>query len=114
MGTRWFARHETFHAWAKAAGLRNLSTCALEELGFIRVSIQAFGYTLGQAQTALADMKSHLGGFIEQAPSPQLPGWATTAAKTSDAYLVQLASSAGLRLATFDTGVGDPVSVLIR
>lgn len=106
--------HAAFHAWAKATGLRNLNTCAHAELGFIRVSMQVFGYTLAQAQTALAEMKPQLGGFLEQAPPPQLPNWATTAAKTSDAYLVQLATVAGLRLATFDTGVSDPRVVLIR
>lgn len=106
--------HATFHAWAKVNGLRNLSTCALVELGFLRVTMQVFGYTLGQAQTALAEMRPHLGGFIEQAPSPLLPSWATAAAKTSDAYLVQLATAAGLRLATFDSGLSDPVALLIR
>lgn len=106
--------HAAFHSWAKASGLRNLSTCALVELGFIRISMQVFGYTLAQAQEALADMKPHLGGFIEQAPSPQLPDWASTAAKTTDAYLVQLATTKGLRLATFDSALSDPSVVQIR
>ena len=106
--------HASFHVWAKTTGLRNLNTCAPVELGFVRVSMQVFGYSLAQAQLALADMKQHLGGFIERAPSPQLPGWATTAAKTSDAYLVQLAKTEGLRLATFDAALSDPVVVRLR
>jgi predicted nucleic acid-binding protein len=106
--------HAAFHLWAKKAGLRNLSSCALVELGFLRISMQVFGYTQAQAQEALADMKPHLGEFIEQAPSPLLPGWATTAAKTTDAYLVQLATTKGMRLATFDSALSDPLVVQIR
>ncbi len=106
--------HAIFHAWAKKAGRRNLGSCALVELGFLRVSMQVFGYTVEQAQEALAAMKPHLGGFVEQAPSPRLPGWATTAAKTTDAYLVQVATAQGLQLATFDAALSDPAALLIR
>lgn len=75
--------------------------------------MQAFGYTLDEAQDALRDMKQHVGGFIETAPSPDLPVWATTAAHTSDAYLVQLATSKGFRLATFDRHIRDSSVELI-
>ena len=37
--------HARFHVWAAAIGRTNLRTCALTELGFIRVSMQVFGYT---------------------------------------------------------------------
>ena len=42
------------------------------------------------------------------------PPGVTTAAKTSDGYLVQIAKAAGLNLATFDGRLSDPVVVLIR
>ena len=71
----------------------------------MRVSMQAFGYSLAEAQTALAEMKKQAGGFVAAAPSPRLAAWATTAAKTSDAYLAQVAASAGLTFATFDSGI---------
>jgi predicted nucleic acid-binding protein len=100
--------HERFHQWAGRVGRSNLRTCALGELGFLRVSMQVFGYTLQQAQTALERMKAQIGGFVEVAPSPQLASWATTAARTSDAYLAQIAQENGLKLATFDTGIRDP------
>jgi hypothetical protein len=58
-------------------------------------------------------MKKEAGGFVELAPSPQLPSWAATAARTSDGYLVQLASAAGMRLATLDAGIKDPTAELI-
>ncbi len=105
-------QHEAFHRWAAKVGFDALATCAHVELGFLRVSLQVFGLTLAEAQTALAEMKAMTGGFVERAPSPKLPAWARTPAHTSDAYLTQLADSAGLQLATFDTGI--PRAVLIR
>lgn len=97
--------HDVFHAWARRAGLSELATCAHGELGFLRISMQAFGYSKAEAEKALAVMKREAGGFVGAAPSPQLAAWATTAALTSDAYLTQVAASAGLKLATFDRGI---------
>jgi predicted nucleic acid-binding protein len=108
------AHHQGFHAWAARVGRTNLRTCAHAELGFIRVSMQVFGYTLPQAQTALEKMKSQVGGFVERAPSPELAAWATSASRTSDAYLTQIARANGLTLATFDTGIRDPAVEVIR
>jgi predicted nucleic acid-binding protein len=105
--------HADFHAWAKAAGRPNLWTCAHTELGFLRVSMQVFGYSLSQAADALALLKKNAGGFIDAAPPPRLPAWASTAAKTSDAYLTQIARENGMRLATFDSGIGDAAAELI-
>lgn len=103
--------HDRFHSWAATQGLNELATCAHSELGFIRVSMQVFGDSLAEAQTQLAAMKREAGGFVSQAPSPKLAAWSATAAKTSDAYLTQVAAGAGLTLATFDRGI--PGSVLI-
>lgn len=86
-------------------GMGNLFTCAHSELGFIRVSMQAFGYSLNEAQDALAEIRKKLGGFVAQAPSPRLPDWSRTAGRTSDAYLAQVAGKNGLILATFDGGI---------
>lgn len=97
--------HANFHAWAHRVGLENLFTCGLVEVGFIRVSMQVFGYELPQAQTALRSIKQRLGGFIDVSPPPQLPAWASSPAKTSDAYLAQLATTHGVTLATFDRGI---------
>jgi predicted nucleic acid-binding protein len=106
-------QHERFHAWAARVGTKSLHTCAHAELGFLRVSMQAFGYTLAQAEDALADIKRELGGYVESAPSPRLAGWATTGARTSDAYLAQVAGANRLKLATLDAGINDPVAELI-
>lgn len=105
--------HEKFHAWAARVGAAQLRTCAHAELGFIRVSMQVFGYTLTQAHDALQAMRRETGGFVEAAPSPRLAIWATTPARTSDAYLVQIARANALALATFDAGITDPAAELI-
>lgn len=105
--------HQQFHAWAGRVGRGSLRTCAHSELGFIRVSMQVFGYTLSQSHDALDTMKAEIGGFVEVAPSPRLAPWADTPARTSDAYLTQIAHVHGLKLATFDTGISDPAVRLI-
>jgi predicted nucleic acid-binding protein len=105
--------HAAFHAWVKRVGGASLRTCSLTELAFIRVSMQAFGYTLAQAQLALAAIKAQAGGFITTAPSPLLAPWASTPHKTTDAWLCQLATTHGLRLATFDSGIKDPAALHI-
>lgn len=103
--------HRPFHSWADLVGRRNLRTCAHTELGFIRVSMQAFDYTLDQAQLALAELKAECGGFVAEAPSPRLAAWAVSAGRTTDAYLAQLAAKHGLTLATFDRRI--PASAFI-
>jgi predicted nucleic acid-binding protein len=102
--------HVSFHAWAKVVGRENLWTCALSELGFLRVSMQVFGYSLHQASGALTVLKQSAGGFVEIAPSPQLPAWSVNASRTSDGYLTQIARENKIRLATFDAGIKDAVA----
>ena len=104
--------HEAFYAWAAQETFRAFATCAQVELGFLRVSMQAFGYSAAAAQAALAEIKRSTGGFIREAPSPVSPAWCRRPSQTSDAYLAQVASAAGLTLATFDAGI--PGATLIR
>jgi hypothetical protein len=75
--------------------------------------MQVFGYSLPQATDALSWLKKHAGGFVDVAPSPRLPAWASTAAKTSDAYLTQVAHENGMRFATFDSGIKGAEAELI-
>ena len=105
--------HEFFHAWVAQQSDLGLWTCALTELGFIRVSMQVFGYDRASADQALRRMKAVTPGFINEAPSPELPPWVKSAAQTTDAYLVQLAQENDLQLATFDRGIKGRVVVRI-
>ena len=102
--------HPPFHRWKTSAGLTpaDFATCALTELGFVRVTMQAFHYTLPQAVTQLAALKSQAGLYLDRLPPPHFPPWAMTAAHTTDAYLCQLAAAHGCKLATFDHGIRDP------
>ena len=97
--------HGAISSWVSKKDRKTLATCALTELGFIRVSMQAYGVTMAAALTDLAELKSKFPLFIERAPAPDMPAWADTAAKTTDAYLVQLAAAHGMTLATFDRGI---------
>jgi len=106
-------KHVTFHAWEKKAGFANCATCATAEMGFLRISMQVYRYTLDEAQTALAQLKQKAGGFIADAPSPNLPAWSDTGAKITDAYLCQLARAHGMQLATFDSRIKDAAAYLI-
>ena len=90
----------------------SMATYALTEFGFLRVSMSAFGVGLADAQNDLADIKKKIGQFVENAPSPRRPDWSTNAANVTDAHLIQVAQSAALQLATFNTGI--PGAVLIN
>jgi hypothetical protein len=97
--------HQLCRRWAGRQGLDALATCALTELGFIRVSMSAYDVSLAEAQKDLAELKTKLGRFIEKCPAPTLPAWSGTSGRTTDAYLMQIAKSAAMELATFDTGI---------
>ena len=106
------AHHQICRTWMSKQGFESMTTCAVVELGFIRISMAAYGVSLADAQKDLAEIKQKLGGFIEKSPAPHLPAWSSQFTKTTDAYLLQLAKSAGLELATFDTGI--PGATLIK
>ena len=78
----------------------------------MRISMQAFRLDAAQAAMALGHLKRGLDGYVAELPPPKLPAWATTHGLTTDAYLAQVAATAGLTLATFDRGI--PGAMLIR
>lgn len=97
--------HAAFHAWRAAHPTDELLACAITELGFIRVSVQVFSYSIAQAHEALAQrLRPHL-RFLPDLPAPALPTWVMGASRTTDGYLVQVAQTHGAMLATFDAGI---------
>lgn len=96
---------QTCRKWVGRHGMDSMATCALTEFGFIRISILVFGVSLTEARNDLADLKAKVGRFVEKALSPSVPDRSKNAANTTDANLIQMAQSAGLQLATFDTGI---------
>jgi predicted nucleic acid-binding protein len=99
--------HMRFHAWAAKTGFANLHTCAITELGFLRVSMQRAACTRMEADNGLAMIRKLAGGYLSECLPPKLAHWAASHKQTTDAYLCQLAAANGMKLATFDTNMKD-------
>lgn len=106
-----FSRHE-FHnrvaRWVASQSSPILATCAITELGFVRVLSQAANYaiTITQAQALLLRMKkSGAVPFVflpDDHDISHLPAWVKTPRQTTDGHLLQLAKAHGAILATLD------------
>ena len=89
-------------------GIPQLATCAITELGFVRVLAQApqFGFSVGQAQQLLLRMKIskgvHFAFMADNHDVTHLPSWVKSAKQTTDGHLVQLAKANDAILATLD------------
>lgn len=105
--------HAAFNTWAAQQKPIDLATCAITELGFIRVSSAALGFTISDSRKLLQAFRSRGPGYIADlaAPADDLPGWATRHSQTTDAYLCAVARLHGLQLVTFDTGIKDPAAL---
>jgi predicted nucleic acid-binding protein len=104
-----------FVAWAKRHRPADFATCALTELGFIRVAVAAYGYSVADARTMLRRHQRDGVGYLATLPSPAevMPHWIQGHRQTTDGYLCAVAASHDLKLATFDTGIDDPSAELI-
>ena len=101
--------HAPFVAWAARQRPADFATCALTELGFIRVASAALGFSVGDARKLLAAFRASGPGYLVTLPSPadHLPAWASRHSHTTDAYLCALAHAHALSLVTFDPGIKD-------
>ena len=106
--------HDRVVEWVRCLPSReraNLATCAITELGFVRILAQvtAYGFTVTQAHALLLRLKTgrHLKlGFIEDDhDASHLPSWVKTAKQTTDGHLAELARAHGAVLATLDERV---------
>lgn len=96
------ANHASANRWLNTAA--EFATAPVTQMGFLRVSLSpAYGATIGDAQTALRailQLKSHR--FLTDAVlADSLPA-VTNGQDVTDAHLLRLAASHGLRLATLD------------
>ena len=105
-------KHARIHLFGQGS-TGDMATCAISELGFMRISMIAYGYTREMAQDALARIKRDMPAYIASLPSPVLARWVFSHKHTTDAYLCQLAAANGLKLATFDTGIKDPAAFYV-
>jgi predicted nucleic acid-binding protein len=103
LASRWTTHpdHLPVKAWIESVG--EFSTCAISELGFVRISLStAYQATWAQVQEALGKLHSRPGyrivaDDVDGAASPE-----TNSKDTTDAHLVTLAQRHGLKLATLD------------
>jgi predicted nucleic acid-binding protein len=106
LASRWttHAQHLTAKAWVDSVG--EFHTCAIAELGFIRISLSsAYQATWDEVQESLAKLHARRGyrflvDDVDGAASPE-----TLSKDTTDAHLVTLAARHGLKLATLDAGL---------
>ena len=106
------ADHEKASRWYKeAAGTASaFLTCPINELGFLRVSMQAgLSRNLDAAQDTLSGMKKSSRVPFDFVPDSvaidKLPPYVRTPAQLTDGYLLQLAKANGAKLATLDAGI---------
>jgi len=87
----------------------SLHTCAISELGFVRVSVQAgLQSDVATSRNALAKLKaSSKIPFIllsDDLGADRLPAYVKEPNKLTDGHLLELARHHGAKLATLDTG----------
>lgn len=96
--------HQKADAWTKD---KELVTCPISELGFLRISTHPRGLNcdMAGARALLEDFLSK--HSVEFVPSdlPALKSHAARSDQVTDIYLAELASARGMKLATLDTGI---------
>jgi uncharacterized protein len=87
-----------------------LATCAITEVGFVRVSIQAgFENTVPDAVETLLGLKASSRVPFDLIPdslgTDRLPSYVVGAKQVTDGHLLQLAKESSLQLASLDKGI---------
>jgi uncharacterized protein len=86
-------------------------TCAVTELGFLRVLTQtpAYSFTIDHGKRFLAQLRSSTlvrCDFLNDTHgAAELPGWVKGPKQISDGHLAELAKAHGARLATLDENI---------
>ena len=107
--------HARVAAWIGNEHSRELATCPITELGFVRVLAQAsaYGLSIAQARSLLLRLKkaAEFTFIADDHGASHLPAWVKTANQTTDGHLARLAGANGAVLATLDRKI--PGSLLI-
>ena len=100
--------HERVENWLESMDRVDLATCAITELGFVRILAQLPDHeiTVEVAQEMLALLKAASGSsftfLIDDVGVDLLPKWVKNPGQTTDGHLVSLAKAHGAMLATLD------------
>ena len=106
------ADHPRLMLWFASLSGRGgkLATCAITEIGFVRVSIQA-GFeadAAGAVETLRGLKKSSQIPFemlVDPLGADRLPSWVMGAKQVSDGHLLELSAVHAAQLATLDKGI---------
>ncbi len=112
------AHHESAQLWQStlSAGVDVLGTCAITELGFVRVSVQSgLQANIFTAQEALARLKATgpvaYELWADEVGANRLPAYVRKPSELTDGHLLELARAQRARLVTLDVSI--PGAVLI-
>jgi predicted nucleic acid-binding protein len=114
LGVRQHALFERVVAWVQTLNPSKdeFATCAVTELGFIRVLTQTgapYALSISEAKSALQRLKASgeisFTFVVDDQDGSKLPAWVKTSRQTTDGHLAQLAKSKAALLATLDRGI---------
>jgi len=103
LASRWTTHpdHQKAKAWLDSAA--GFYTCAISELGFVRISLSgAYGAAWNDVQESLKKLHAHSGHQFLADDVKGTDAAETGSNDTTDAHLVSLAKRHGLKLATLD------------
>jgi len=106
LASRWMTHpdHPAAKAWLDS--MAQFHTCAISELGFVRISLSsAYGATWDDVQESLEKLHARHGHqfLVDDVKGTDAPE--TGSKDTTDAHLVVLAKRHGLKLATLDAAL---------
>lgn len=108
--------HHRMEAWLSKFGGDTpvtLATCAITELGFVRIlpQLSRFQISVELAIRLLGELKAAQGVrfqfLADDQGADKLPPWVTNPKDTTDGHLVELAKAHGALLATLDEEISD-------
>ena len=111
LGFKEHTLHVRMDKWIRTLKGPALATCAITELGFVRILAQhpEYDFTVDCARERLGLLKAASGdkfGFLgDHLGADQLPSWVKQPKQTTDGHLVALAKAHGALLATFDAKI---------
>ena len=99
--------HQRMSSWVASLDPHTeLATCAIAELGFLRVLAvaPAYGITIVQARQILEQLKKarRFEFLVDDHDISRLPRWVKTPRQITDGHLAELARANGATLATLD------------
>jgi predicted nucleic acid-binding protein len=105
LASRWTTHpdHQAAKSWLDS--ITGFHTCAISELGFVRISLSAYGATWDDVQESLRKLHARHGHVFLADDLRGTDAPETGSKDTTDAHLVALARRHGLKLATLDAAL---------